>query len=157
MRVGPVSAFIEGMIPRSLGVVLLMCSACGSAQLAGSGPLVPEAAPPPSAAATEPVVRSFETKTIGGERFTAGRPATGSNVEPARATTTAPAGGTAWGPTPVNGTMSPSPPSRGTPVYGDLNPSPPSPGTPQYGNFNPNPPSRGTPRYGDLNPSPPGR
>lgn len=117
-----------------------------------SEPLVPEGAPPPAPAAANPPAKSFETKTIGGEHFTAtGRP---TSAERGAA---APAANDAWQPTPVNGTMSPSPPARGTPVYGDLNPNPPSRSTPRYGDPNPSPPSPGTPRYGDPNPSPPGR
>lgn len=116
---------------------------------------MPTALPPPLATAAAPPAKSFETKTIGGERFTA--PSRGTSDGRDGRATSAPAANAAWQPTPTNGTMSPSPPARGTPVYGDLNPNPPSPSTPRYGDPNPSPPSPGTPRYGDPNPSPPGR
>ena len=99
------------------------------------------------------MVRSFETKTLGGDWYPARRPATsaGSTASPP------PARSDAWAPIPVYGSKNPSPPTAGTPVFGDLNPSPPGPSTPQYGDLNPNPPGASTPRYGDPNPSPPGR
>lgn len=133
-RVGAASALLWSMSRRSVGILFCLCSACGGSQLSSSEPLVPDVPPPPSSAATAPLVKSFETKTIGGDRYgSVGRSQTPASTQAPRAAT--PAG----------------------PDYGNLNPSPPSPGTPRYGDFNPSPPSQGTPQYGNLNPSPPGR
>ena len=112
----------------------LLCCAC-SDPVAAPPPLVPTDAPPaPSFSGQQrPPVRSFESKTIGGDRYPLNKPPGPAD---------APARSDVWAP---------------TPQFGNKNPNPTSPGTPQFGDLNPNPPSTGTPRYGDLNPSPPGR
>ncbi len=128
----------EAMLSRSL-VLALLCCACTREPLAPSPPLITDAPPAPATKAPRAPVRSFETKTIGGDRYPLNR--SPSEEAPAAADAT-------------NARVDPWAP---TPQFGDKNPNPPTPGTPLYGDLNPSPPSTTTPRYGDLNPSPPGR
>jgi len=92
--------------------------ACGRAP--AESPLVATEPPPPasSASARRPL-RSFETKTLGGDPYLSSTGRASGAPAPVRPRSPA------WGPPPVYGEMNPSPPGPGTPVYGDMSPSPP--------------------------------
>lgn len=104
--------------------------ACGGGNAAAGDPSV---APPPlvpeaqtaNGTGTRPVpaTRSTESKTIGGDPYATKASSDGRQATPQSTSTPGRSG--AWSPTPVNGSMNPSPPGPATPVNGDMNPSPP--------------------------------